>query len=692
MPLIPRGNDPKFNPEMVAFTMLDWPFIPNTTTIIEHHHHIHDKETESSTTLHVNNKEPNYIEWLDVQPMSSVMYIAFGSTVSIPWDQMKEILAGLHKSGVRYLLVLPGGSLNSDIHGEGDGDNDEGVRTSDQRLIVPWCDQLRVLFHSSVGGFWTHCGWNSTMESIYAGVPMLTFPKSFDQIPNRKLIVDDLKVGMKVMKDFGEKTLVRRDEIGKIVKRFMNINEEAEEYFNNEATEMRRRSSELKEICRTALAKGGSSDTNLTAFIKDILDIHAPISVKRCHIVVVPFPGRGLINPMMNFCKHLAHKLEDNIKITFVVTEEWLGILESTPMPSQIHLRPIPNVIPSEFVWSSKLDFDSFLEIVLAKMGSPFEHILNTSEPVTAIVTDFYLIWAISIGNQRNIPVILFWPSPAVVFTVMYHTDLLIKNGHSLANVSDCCDEVIDYVPRVSPTRLADMPLFPRVNGPCYPPMVAFSMLDKVHCLLIATFYEIEPLVTDTLKAILPFPTYTIGPSIPNITATNGHYQHGVVANDEISTNSPRLVVPWCDQLRVLCHSSVGGFWTHCGWNSVMETVYAGVPMITFPFYFDQIPNRKLIADDLEVGIKVTKEFGAKAVVKRDEVEKIVKNFMNTNEAEEDDVNEAKEMRRRSSELKDKCRRALAKGGSSDTNLDSFIKTSSKSMVMILLVPSFRIS
>ncbi|XP_026431920.1 UDP-glycosyltransferase 87A1-like [Papaver somniferum] len=274
MPLIPRGNDPKFNPEMVAFTMLDWPFIPNTTTIIEHHHHIHDKETESSTTLHVNNKEPNYIEWLDVQPMSSVMYIAFGSTVSIPWDQMKEILAGLHKSGVRYLLVLPGGSLNSDIHGEGDGDNDEGVRTSDQRLIVPWCDQLRVLFHSSVGGFWTHCGWNSTMESIYAGVPMLTFPKSFDQIPNRKLIVDDLKVGMKVMKDFGEKTLVRRDEIGKIVKRFMNINEEAEEYFNNEATEMRRRSSELKEICRTALAKGGSSDTNLTAFIKDILDIH----------------------------------------------------------------------------------------------------------------------------------------------------------------------------------------------------------------------------------------------------------------------------------------------------------------------------------------------------------------------------------------------------------------------------------
>ncbi|KAI3891929.1 hypothetical protein MKW92_029407 [Papaver armeniacum] len=478
-----------------------------------------------------------------------------------------------------------------------------------------------------------------------------------------------------------------------------------------------------------------------------------PKSVKRCHIVAVPFPGRGLINPMMNFCKNLAHKLDDYVKITFVVTEEWLDILKLDPKPPQIHLRSILNVIPSEFVRSVTLDFDRFLEIVVAEMESPFENVLNTSEPANVIIADFYFMWAITIGNQRNIPVVSFWPSTSLVFSVMYHANLLAKNGHSLTDFSDCCNEVIDYIPGVSPTRLADMPLFPNGNDPKFnPAMVAFSMLDKVQCLLIVTIYELESQVTDTLRENFPFPTYTIGPSISNITTTIEQHHHlhqsgtvkyvnpeehsyvewldsqptssvlyiafgsvvsisgeqmeeilaGLHASgvryllvsrgvhftsgyihgddggdyDEKDTSSQNFVVPWCDQLRVLCHTSIGGFLTHCGWNSVMESLYAGVPMLTFPISFDQIPNRKLIVDDLKVGMKFTKEFGEKTLVKRDEVEKIVKKFMDTNkEAQKDAVNnEAKEMKRRSSEVKEMCRRALAKGGSYDTNLEAFIK------------------
>ncbi|XP_026441522.1 UDP-glycosyltransferase 87A2-like [Papaver somniferum] len=161
-----------------------------------------------------------------------------------------------------------------------------------------------------------------------------------------------------------------------------------------------------------------------------------PKSVTRCHIVALPFRGRGLINPMMNFCTHLAHKLGDSIKITFVVTEEWLGILESTPMPPQILLRSFRNVIPSEFSKSLTLDFESFLEIVVAKLEAPFEAVLNTSEPASCIITDFYLTWAYPIGNKRNIPVVTFWTTSSFVFFVLCHADLLTKNGHSLANIS----------------------------------------------------------------------------------------------------------------------------------------------------------------------------------------------------------------------------------------------------------------
>ncbi|KAI3995507.1 hypothetical protein MKX01_007309 [Papaver californicum] len=148
---------------------------------------------------------------------------------------MQEILAGLRDSGVRYLLISRGDT--SRIEGTL---ADEEMKST-KSLVVPWCDQLRVLCHSSVGGFWTHCGWNSTLEGVYSGVPMLTFPIFFDQIPNRKLIVDDWKVGKKVT---GADKLVTCDEIAKIVKKFMDLDKD-----NEEITKMSATANEFKKSC-----------------------------------------------------------------------------------------------------------------------------------------------------------------------------------------------------------------------------------------------------------------------------------------------------------------------------------------------------------------------------------------------------------------------------------------------------------
>ena len=147
-----------------------------------------------------------------------------------------------------------------------------------------------------------------------------------------------------------------------------------------------------------------------------------------CHVVAIPYPGRGHINPMMNLCKFLASK-SDNILITFVVTEEWLGFIGSDPKPDRIRFCSIPNVLPSELVRAANLF--GFMEAVWTKMDAPFECLLDQLKPPpTLIMADTLLLWAVSIGNRRNIPVASFWPMSAVMFSVFHHFHLFRKNGH----------------------------------------------------------------------------------------------------------------------------------------------------------------------------------------------------------------------------------------------------------------------
>lgn len=130
-------------------------------------------------------------------------------------------------------------------------------------MVVPWCDQLRVLCHPSVGGFWTHCGWNSTKEGVFAGVPMITSPLAWDQVPNSKMIVEDWGVGWRVKKETGVETLMKRDEIARVIKRFMDLE-------SVEGKQLRKRVKELKEISQQATAEGGSADHAIYAFIRGI--------------------------------------------------------------------------------------------------------------------------------------------------------------------------------------------------------------------------------------------------------------------------------------------------------------------------------------------------------------------------------------------------------------------------------------
>ncbi|RWR76048.1 UDP-glycosyltransferase 87A1 [Cinnamomum micranthum f. kanehirae] len=142
------------------------------------------------------------------------------------------------------------------------------------------------------------------------------------------------------------------------------------------------------------------------------------------HVVALPYPDRGHINPMMKLCKLLASS-DENLLITFVVMEEWLG----SYMPPNIRLLSIPNVIPSEQVPGD--DFLGFIEVACTKMEEPFQGMLERHElNVGCIMANTYMQWAVLVGKRWNIAVPSLWTMSPSVLSIYYHFDLLSSHGH----------------------------------------------------------------------------------------------------------------------------------------------------------------------------------------------------------------------------------------------------------------------
>ncbi|KAK3019336.1 hypothetical protein RJ639_003867 [Escallonia herrerae] len=443
-----------------------------------------------------------------------------------------------------------------------------------------------------------------------------------------------------------------------------------------------------------------------------------------CHVVAMPYPGRGHINPMMNLCKLIASKRAD-VLFTFIVTEEWLGFLCHEPKPDNIHFATVPNVIPSEK--GRGADFPGFYESTLTRLQAPVERLLDRLvAPPSVIVYDTYLAWVVGVGNRRNVPVASLWTQPATVFSVLYHYDLLVQNGDVQVNLSERGDEHVNYIPGLPSTRIKDLPTMVYGNGSevMHRVQEAMSWVLKAQYLLFTSNYELEAQTIDALKAKLQIPIYSIGPAIPYFKLRD---KFSPISHDNepnyvewldsqpkasvlyisqgsfLSVSSAQLdeivsgvidsgvrylwvtrgeaarfkrggddnrgfVVPWCDQLMVLCHPCIGGFWSHCGWNSTKEGLFAGVPMLTFPIFWDQVPNSKSIVEDWKTGWRVKGEEGVERLVTREEIAKLVRRFMDL------ENEEGKEMRRRAKNIKEICRRGVAEGGSSQTDIDGFIK------------------
>lgn len=202
--------------------------------------------------------ESDCTQWLDKRPHGSVLYVSFGSYAHVAKTDLSEIANGLLLSGVGFIWVLRPDIVSSD-------DVDPlpvGFREAigDRAMIVPWCCQIEVLSHPSIGGFLTHCGWNSILESVWCKVPLLCFPLLTDQFTNRKLVVDDWKIGINLR----DKRAITSEEVSEKISLLMR-GKSGEEFGD--------RIKEVKKTVEDAMKGDGSSERNMDQFMNDLMKV-----------------------------------------------------------------------------------------------------------------------------------------------------------------------------------------------------------------------------------------------------------------------------------------------------------------------------------------------------------------------------------------------------------------------------------
>ncbi|KAK9664525.1 hypothetical protein RND81_14G048400 [Saponaria officinalis] len=192
-------------------------------------------------------RDEDYMKWLDSQEESEVIYVSFGSIFVLSGAQQQELARALLQTNRPFLWVIREKADELSCLEE----------LKQLGKIVPWCSQVEVLSHPSVGCFVTHCGWNSTLESITAGVPMVAFPQWTDQMTNAKLVEDLWKIGVRVEKH-EEEGLVNADEINRCLEVVMK------------SEEMRENAENLMKLAVQAVKQGGSSYQNMKDFINHV--------------------------------------------------------------------------------------------------------------------------------------------------------------------------------------------------------------------------------------------------------------------------------------------------------------------------------------------------------------------------------------------------------------------------------------
>ncbi|VFQ91309.1 unnamed protein product [Cuscuta campestris] len=206
------------------------------------------------------------LSWLGSREDNSVVYVCFGSQAVLTDQQMLALATGLEKSRVNFLWSVKGPTKGHVDGAYGTIPAGFQERVGPRGIVIQgWVPQVRILRHRALAAFLTHCGWNSTLEAIVSGVPVLTWPMGADQFANADLLVDEFKVGTRLSE--GAEKVPDSDELARLLRGAVKEG----------GGEARPRVQRLRQAALDANVEGGDSFQNLDNMVKHLGELASGI-------------------------------------------------------------------------------------------------------------------------------------------------------------------------------------------------------------------------------------------------------------------------------------------------------------------------------------------------------------------------------------------------------------------------------
>ncbi|CAK9142291.1 unnamed protein product [Ilex paraguariensis] len=379
------------------------------------------------------------------------------------------------------------------------------------------------------------------------------------------------------------------------------------------------------------------------------------MSVTGGHVAVFAFPFGTHAAPLLTLVQRLA-AAAPNLRFSFFCsTQSNQKAFSRVKHEGFDNIKPynVADGVPEGHVFSGHpleaMEF--FLNAMPKNFKSRLEDVVEeTGLKVSCLLTDAFLWFSGDMAEEMGVPWVAFWTAGPCSISIHIYTDVIRNTIQSTAGKAENADQTLNFLPGMAPIHVNDLPegvLYGNLDSP-------FSRMLHNMGLTVeqaTTVEEIDPVITDDLKskmkkvlnhhhpsysdengciswldkcetasvAYLSFGTILTPPppellslaealeekGVPFIWSFRDNSKQHVLEGFLERTRNLGKVVPWAPQLQVLQHPSVGVFITHCGWNSVWESIAGGVPMICRPFFGDQKLNRRMVEDVWKIGVGV---------------------------------------------------------------------------------------